>query len=80
MNFMDFLAKKYNFKTKEDWYKISTNHFIENNGRTLMGKYRGSASGVVMSLFKDHAWLNWKFNEVQQGFWRDILFFYVYFL
>lgn len=42
--YMESLAKKINIREQKDWYQISSMHFLENRGKSLLALYNNSPS------------------------------------
>lgn len=64
--YLEWLGNQKNYKTRSDWYKISTQDFFQNFGTTLLNVYHGSPSECVMNVFDNHDWIYWMFNS-QKG-------------
>jgi hypothetical protein len=70
--YANWLGKKKGFKNEEDWYNISREILIENNGGGyILNKYNGSPVSFVMNVFPDYNWLQWKFHITGLKFWQD---------
>lgn len=68
--FMDGLGKDLGFNTKEDWYKISKSHIVDQGGNSLLRYYGGSPSKLVQAIYPEHSWVLWRFDAVPQGYWE----------
>lgn len=67
-----FLGKELEYKTYEDWYKISQEDIIEHGGRTLVSTYySGSPASLVSCVYPEFDWKVWRFSRVPDGFWDD---------
>ena len=60
---MEYLGDKLNFKSMEDWYKISIHDFRNNEGNGLLVFYGNSPSKCVMEVFPKKKWLPWLFTN-----------------
>lgn len=70
--YLDWLGKRLNFTKQEDWYKIRWEHFLENDGSTLLDKYyEGSPSKMIAAVFSDYPYLPWMFENRRLGLGKD---------
>ncbi len=82
--FMDELAKKFNVKSREGWYKVNTNTFRKNGGSGLLNLYKGSMKNLLSSIYDEYpsCWspaslysLNWdvlQFSKVPNKHWSQL--------
>jgi hypothetical protein len=59
--FLDRLGKSLGFNHMEDWYGITKKEIKKNGGSSLLEKYGGEPSKLVMSLYQNHCWNSSKF-------------------
>ena len=69
---MDYIGKKLEYKSMDDWYNLTKGHIIENGGGTLLEKYNGSPSKLLMSVYPEYNWILFKFDTVPKNYWDDI--------
>jgi aromatic ring-cleaving dioxygenase len=68
-----WLGETLGYKNMEDWYKITSDVISNNYGSTpLINHYNGSPSLFLKSVFPQYNWLEWKFTQTSQHFWKDI--------
>ncbi len=53
---LDQLGNRLNFKEMDAWYSVTQKQIHENEGITLLNKYGGSPSKLVMSVYDTHLW------------------------
>jgi len=66
-----WLAKKLSLKQKQDFYRLTGEHFNENHGSGLLKRYKGSVYHLVSDLMPEHDWLPWLFKTTPAGFWYE---------
>jgi aromatic ring-cleaving dioxygenase len=67
-----WLGETLGYKNMEDWYKITSDVINKNYGSGLIKWYKGSPSLFLKSVFSEYNWLEWKFTQTSQHFWKDI--------
>jgi len=67
-----WLGKELEYKKMEDWYKITSDKISKKYGSGLIKFYNGSPSLFLKSVFPEYEWLEWKFTQTSQHFWKDI--------
>lgn len=67
----DNINKMINPSPSEDWYKIRGKDFVEFGGGSLLQKYNYSPSEILCSVFPEHTWLPWKFDNSPQNIWHN---------
>jgi hypothetical protein len=68
---MEWLFKELNFKSMEDWYKITLQDFKRNGAAFLVNVHQGSFINLLQSVYPKHDWKPWKFDIVPRGFWSS---------
>jgi len=64
------LGKELQFKTIEDWYRVTVEDIHEHGGvRLLNGYYNDSPYQALQTIYPQHNWLGWKFGLAPKGFW-----------
>eukprot|EP01118_Nematostelium_gracile_P006157 TRINITY_DN1979_c0_g1_i3.p1 TRINITY_DN1979_c0_g1~~TRINITY_DN1979_c0_g1_i3.p1 ORF type:complete len:269 (+),score=45.57 TRINITY_DN1979_c0_g1_i3:142-948(+) len=62
--FFEFLANQLGLKEREDWYSVKRKDVIKHGGESLLKTmYNGSLGKALQSVYPDHKWLLWKFDE-----------------
>jgi len=69
--YLDWLGKQLGFVSFEDWYRLSHEDIIKNNGRGLLMHYNYSTSKTLLSVYPEYNWTIWKFKIVSRGFWTE---------
>ena len=57
---LDWLGEQLGYKSLEDWYQITTKIIHDKGGITLLEKYGGSPSNMVISVYNEHEWMIWR--------------------
>ena len=73
--FADWLFIKLEYKTMEDWYKITPLQVCasKNKGCTLLrNKYGTSVVNFLKIVYPEINWLPWKFIQTPSNYWNDI--------
>lgn len=72
IDFRNYLAKKFNLETPDDWYQISTATIRTNGGNGLLNsKYKGQTLTFLKTVFPEVVWYPWLFEEPLKKFWKD---------
>ncbi len=69
--FLERLSAALGYKSRDDFYNLTTNDVVENGGRGLLPIYGGSHTKAVMRCFPEYDWVEWRFKHVPQRFWSD---------
>jgi len=74
--FAIWLGKQLGYTKPDDWYKISIQQIAQNGGAGLLSsKYNNSpikfVNCIVKTIYPEYEWVEWKFNQVQHGYWDD---------
>lgn len=64
-----WLGEQLGFERPEDWYNVQARHFRRHRGSTLLGRFYGSPSAVVIGCGPRHRWEEWRFRTAPHGFW-----------
>lgn len=67
--FLDALFVKLNYKSMDDWYRLTFEQVSRNGGYGLLRHYNGSHSAALIANYPNHEWLEWRFVSVPKGFW-----------
>lgn len=66
-----FEGDKYN--ELNNWYDITGDMIRSNYGHSvLINIYNGSPVYFITSVYPEHDWIEWKFNQVRQGYWDNV--------
>ena len=55
-NYLEYLYHKFEFKSFDDWYKISIKKIRQNNGNTLIENYSNDIKKMLIFLFPNYPW------------------------
>jgi hypothetical protein len=66
-----WLAQKLNIKQLDDWYQVDSGTFDQHRGVGLLEHYGNSHFRFLREMFPKHNWLEWKFKQVPNGFWKE---------
>ena len=65
-DFMNWLFVKLDLKNMNDWYSVTVNQIRNNNGASLIDKYK-SVYDLLKNIYPDYDWKWWLFKYVPQG-------------
>ena len=68
--FMDQLGNRLGYGEINAWYTITQKQIHQNGGVSLLNKYGGSPSKLVMAVYVTHQWQQSRFNT-QHGYWNN---------
>lgn len=74
--YTDWLSReRLGFDPVRDWhrfYKLTHDDFHRNHGGALIySQYGDSVKTLVMDIYPERAWLEWKFERTPQGWWAN---------
>eukprot|EP00026_Physarum_polycephalum_P002945 Phypoly_transcript_02954.p1 GENE.Phypoly_transcript_02954~~Phypoly_transcript_02954.p1 ORF type:complete len:796 (+),score=103.49 Phypoly_transcript_02954:213-2600(+) len=69
INAMRDMGTKLGYVEYDDWYKIKSKDFLDNDMHGLLKAYHGCAARAVMALFHEREWQPWRFEPTPKGFW-----------
>ena len=69
--FFDWLGKEFEFSTLSNWYQVTKEVIDNRGGNSLLSKYDGSPAKALRSIYPEHEWIAWKFNQVSPQFWAN---------
>lgn len=65
---MEELGKYMGFKTKSDFYSLTSQDIANYGGSHLINKfYKGSPFLLMQSIFHEEKWVPWKFSQVSHS-------------
>ncbi len=69
-----WLGKELGYEKMEDWYNFNRSDATTSGrrGHGIFNYYNGSPIQFVIDIFPEYEWLEWKFNFVPQGYWKNI--------
>jgi hypothetical protein len=67
-----WLGEELGYKNMDEWYGITGDVINKNYGSGLIKWHKGSPSLFLKSVFPEYNWLEWKFAQTSQHFWKDI--------
>ena len=71
--FFDWLGKQLGFHSVNDWNRLTREDVTMWKGNTMLAKYyRGSPLKALQTLYPEVNWLDWNFEKVRSGFWKDL--------
>lgn len=70
--YAEWLGKHLGYKQKEDWYNVTQDIILKNNGVQCLSKYNNSPTQFLRTIYPDYEWLEWKFTQTSKNFWNDI--------
>jgi len=69
---MNWLGKKLNINSMDDWYNIKLNQIHKEGGSKIVAKFSSSLISLFENVYPNHNWLPWKFNQnVNKRFWEE---------
>jgi G:T-mismatch repair DNA endonuclease (very short patch repair protein) len=68
---LDWLIKKLNYNTYEDYYNLSLNMFCNNECARLVGCYQDSTYELLNDLCPEYKWKAYKFGQVPILHWKN---------
>ena len=73
IKFRDYIAKKEEYKSEDDWYRITSSIIRDHGGSGLIvSKYNGQTIKFMEAMFPNYNWLPWKFIVHLQNFWEMV--------
>lgn len=71
--FFDWSKGQLGYQIMDDWYNITNDDIRKNGGSALFCEYYGgSPSAALQSVYPEHVWLLWKFQNLPKGYWEDL--------
>ena len=71
--YLDWLGSELGYSTIDDWYNITGDLIRNNYGDGLLASYyNGAYQKMVMELYPEFDWCEWRFATVPDGFWLDV--------
>lgn len=69
--YLRWLGQRLGFRSRQDWYRITTDDFKRNAGGGLLHHWHDSAIYAVEESYRDYDWKEWLFNITPRHFWQD---------
>ena len=77
--FTDWLFEKLEYRSEEDFYKLTKQIFVDNHGHGLLkNKYNSSPYILLKSLYPNYNWLPWMFIQTPDIIWKDFKYHELY--
>lgn len=71
--YFQWLMRRLDLKTMEDWYSVSKAMIAKNHGNGLLTHiFSHSPPRAIMDAFPEHKWQLWRFVRAPTGFWQDL--------
>jgi hypothetical protein len=61
--YLDDFAEKFQIKTLDEWYNITTREFIDAGGAALLTHYKGSLIDLLRANYPHHKWRTYSFSK-----------------
>ena len=71
-NFLEYVSKRLDIKSLNDWYLKTNSHIIRNGGVKFLKKYHNNFIFMLLSLYPDHNWNVCLFQMIPSNFWDNI--------
>lgn len=68
---IEWLQKKLNLKSREDWYQVSQSDILNSGCGGLLHYSSASVRAIVEDAYPEYEWLPWKFPATKNYFWED---------
>lgn len=59
-------------KNYEAWYKVSSHTILDSGGATLLNRYQGSVSKLLVNVFPEFSWDPLKFMKAPNTYWDSL--------
>lgn len=70
--YFDWISEKFGIQRQEDWYSIDFSELKQQLGsRHIEQKYGGSFIRALKTVYDEFKWQEWRFDRVQNGFWKE---------
>ena len=69
--YLDWLATQLKITTLQDWYKVTVDDIMENNGTGVMQYCHSNVYHLLKEAYPEHDWKPWLFHKVPKGFWNS---------
>eukprot|EP01114_Cavostelium_apophysatum_P021810 TRINITY_DN7703_c0_g1_i1.p1 TRINITY_DN7703_c0_g1~~TRINITY_DN7703_c0_g1_i1.p1 ORF type:complete len:1057 (-),score=241.58 TRINITY_DN7703_c0_g1_i1:7-3177(-) len=56
----------------DEWYQVKVSDVIDCGGSGLLKHYDRSIQKALKSIYPEHDWKPWKFENVARNFWKDL--------
>ncbi|MFA9480132.1 hypothetical protein ACERK3_17815 [Phycisphaerales bacterium AB-hyl4] len=69
---MNWLGKRLSYRTKDHWYKLTRQAFLDNYGGGLLATVYNHSPLAALRDYKPNVdWLPWMLRSTPQSYWRD---------
>ena len=69
--YMNWIYKKLEFKSMEDWYNLTYQQIYKNYGYSLTERYKNYPYGILKNIYPEYDWKPWKFTKIFSNLWED---------
>lgn len=70
--YMRWLGERLGFRSRQDWYRITTGDLKRNRGGSVLcSRWHDSAIYAVQDTYRDYDWKPWLFKTAPRHFWQD---------
>jgi hypothetical protein len=69
--YVHWLGQRLGVRSRQDWYRITTDDFKRNAGGGLLHYWHDSAIYAVQDTYRDYDWKEWLFKMAPRHFWKD---------
>lgn len=69
--YLEWLGEQLGYESYEDWYQVRYSDFLGNHGCTPVWSQGTNPYRLVMSVFHEHEWQEWRFGKLAKGFFDD---------
>jgi hypothetical protein len=71
-NYLEELGNKLGIRYMDDWYNITQKLIMENGGSSILQKYKGSPSKMLLSIYPNYPWVLEKFRtKISEKYWEN---------
>jgi hypothetical protein len=70
--YIQWFEKEMKIQSPEDWYRITHDDLMNHYGAGLLSRYPFDLRKLLKDVYPKQKWLQWKFVQVQPGFWDKL--------
>lgn len=70
-HFLEWLGKKMNFQSMEDWYNITQQMIIKHGGGAMLPSFNYSTLQMLQTMYPHHEWVPWKLKNSPKEYWDN---------
>lgn len=73
LRFFEWTGVQLGYKCLEDWYNVTPDDIYEFGGGALLDNYYSdSPMKALVSVYKEHNWIMWKFKHLPTAYWGEL--------